>query len=111
MTTSRSKAKGSAAERDVARIVGGRRVGMDGGPVDVVVGEYLALQVKSLRVMPSMNEVRKYLDAIPVSSRLRGAVVQDRPGTGHKIRSTITFDLEEWAEWHAMTLSVGELVS
>jgi len=108
MTTSHAKAVGSEAERTVARIVGGSRVGMDGGPIDVIVGDYLALQVKSLRTMPSMTEVRKYLDAIPQTHRLRGAVVQDRPGKGVRSRRTITFDLDEWAEWHAMSIAVAE---
>ncbi len=88
--------------------MGGQRVGMDGGPVDVIVGDYLALQVKSVRRMPSMTDVRKYLDAIPPTHRLRGAVVQDRPGSGQRARRTITFDLDEWADWHAMTLQVAE---
>lgn len=109
MTTSRQKAIGSEAERRIAALIGGRRVGMDGGPVDVIVGDYLAVQVKSLRTLPSMNAVVAMLDAIPRRvyegmemdpPPLRAVVVQDRPGAGKRAHRTITFDLDEWAEWH-----------
>ncbi len=53
MTTSRSKAIGSAAERVVAAALDGRRVGMDGGPVDVIVDGYLDVQVKAVKALGS----------------------------------------------------------
>ena len=99
MTTSKSKAIGSAAERKVAAMLGGVRVGMDGGPVDVIVGDYLSVQVKALRTLPSLREVRSYLDAMP-PGRLRAAVVIERAGSGRRGCRTITFDLDEWQEWH-----------
>lgn len=103
MTTSRQKAIGSEAERRIAALLGGTRVGMDGGPVDVIVGDYLAVQVKSLRTLPSLAAVVSMLHAIPCTQEfppLRAVVVQTRPGPGKRAVRTITFDLDEWAEWH-----------
>jgi hypothetical protein len=103
MTTSRSKAIGSEAERRIAAILGGTRVGMDGGPVDVIVGDYLAVQVKSLRTAPSLTAVIGMLEAIPqpiAEPPLRAVVVQTRPGAGRRSVRTITFLLDEWASWH-----------
>jgi hypothetical protein len=101
VTTSRSKAAGSAAERLVAHVLDGERVGQLGGPVDVIVEGYLDLQVKTLRSLPSFAAILKMLDAIPPSERLRGAVVVSRPGTGKRAVRTITFDLDDFATWHA----------
>ena len=100
MTTSRSKAIGSAAERVVAAALDGRRVGMDGGPVDVIVDGYLEVQVKAVRSLPSLAAVIGYLEAIPKGDQLRACVVVTRPGAGHKAVRTITFDLDEFADWH-----------
>lgn len=101
MTTSRQKAIGSAAERAVAAALDGRRVGMDGGPVDVIVDGYLDVQVKACKALPSLAAILGYLEAIPQGDRLRSVVVVTRPGAGHRAVRTITFDLDEFAEWHA----------
>lgn len=100
MTTSRQKAIGSAAERAVAYALDGRRVGMDGGPVDVIVEGYLDVQVKAVRSLPSLAAVVGYINAIPGRERLRACVVVSRPGQGRKAVRTITFDLDEFAQWH-----------
>ena len=100
MTTSRQKAIGSAAERAVAYALDGQRVGMDGGPVDVIVEGYMDVQVKSVKALPSLAAVIGYLAAIPTRDRLRACVVVGRPGKGHKAVRTITFDLDEFAQWH-----------
>jgi hypothetical protein len=101
VTTSRSKAIGSAAERAVAAALDGTRVGMDGGPVDVIVEGYLDVQVKAVRSLPSLAAVIGYLEAIPRRDRLRACVVVTRPGSGKRAVRTITFDLDEFASWHA----------
>lgn len=101
MTTSRQKAAGSAAERVVAAALGGERVGMDGGKVDVYVEGYLDVQVKAVKTLPSLAAIIAMIEAIPVSDRLRAAVVVTRPGVGHRAIRTITFDLDEWVGWHA----------
>lgn len=100
MTSSPNKARGSAAEREVARLVGGRRVGMDGGPVDVVMDDYAHLQVKKLLTMPSLRAVGDMLYLMPRAGFLRGVVIIGRAGQGIRGRRTITFDLDEWSEWH-----------
>jgi len=101
MTTSRQKAVGSACERMVANLLGGVRVGQDGGPVDVLLGQYAALQVKNLATLPSLNAVRAMLEAMPEDGRMRGVVVVERAGRGRRGLRTITFDLDDWAAWHA----------
>lgn len=100
MTTSRQKAVGSACERMVADLLGGVRVGMDGGPVDVLVGAYAQLQVKNLATLPSLHAVRRMLEAMPAGERMRGVVVVERAGQGRRGSRTITFDLDDWAAWH-----------
>ena len=100
MTTSRQKAIGSAAERSVAYALDGRRVGMDGGPVDVIVDGYMDVQVKAVKTLPSLAAVLGYLAAIPKGERLRSVAVVTRPGPGKKAIRTITFDLDEFAAWH-----------
>lgn len=100
MTTSKSKAAGSAAERVVAHALNGRRVGMDGGPVDVIVDGYLDVQCKAVKSLPSLAAVIGYLQAMPRTERLRSVVVITRPGSGVKAVRTITFDLDEFALFH-----------
>jgi hypothetical protein len=100
VTTSRSKAVGSAAERKVAAMLGGVRVGMDGGPVDVVLPGYASLQIKNVRTLPSLREVRGYIEAMPDDDRLHAAVVIERAGSGHRGLRVIVFDLDEWQQWH-----------
>jgi len=99
MTTSRQKAVGSAAERRVAALLGGVRVGMDGGPVDVVVPGYANVQVKNVKSIPSLRECVGYLEAMP-TDLLRATVVVERAGQGRRGLRTITFDLDEWIAWH-----------
>lgn len=108
MTTSRQKAIGSAAERAVAAALDGRRVGMDGGPVDVIVDGYLDVQVKTVRSLPSLAAVTGYIEAIPKGERLRACVVVSRPGSGKRAVRTITFDLDEFREWHGAPQQVDD---
>ena len=100
MTTSRQKAIGSAAERVVAAKLGGSRKGWDYGPVDVEAGN-LQLQVKVLTIQPSLNAIRAMIDRIPYDeTMLRGAVIGTRPGAGGRVRWSIVFDLDEYAQWY-----------
>lgn len=92
VTSSRSKATGSAAERAVAQALDGIRVGMDGGPVDVVLPDCADLQVKAVKSPPSLAAVVGYIETIPRrDDRLRACVVVSRPGPGRKALRTITF--------------------
>lgn len=100
MTTSRQKAIGSAAERDIATKVGGRRVGMDYGPIDVV-SAVLDLQVKATTIPLSLNQAHACIDRIPLrGDRLRGLVQVSRPGAGRRARRTIVFDFDEFCQWY-----------
>jgi hypothetical protein len=99
VTTSRQKAAGSAGEREVARLLGGRRVGMDGGPTDVVVDGYAHLQVKTVAALPSLKAIRGMIEAMP-ADLLRGAVVIERAGRGRRGVRVVVFDLDEYARWH-----------
>ena len=99
MTTSKQKAVGSAAERQVAQLVGGVRVGMDGGPVDVIVAGYMNVQVKNVKTLPSLAGVARMIDLMP-DDVLRAVVVIERAGKGRRGVRTITFDLDAWVEWH-----------
>lgn len=99
MTTSKNKAVGSAAEREVAKLLGGVRVGMDGGPVDVVIPEYASIQVKKLLTQPSLQAIGNMLAIMP-KGLLRGVVIITRKGQGIRGQRNIVFDLDEWAAWH-----------
>lgn len=98
MTSSKQKVVGSAAEREVAELLGGHRVG-GYGPVDVIVTGYSAIQVKKHKGQPSLNTIRAGLEAMS-TSLLRGYVVIERAGQGKRGSRTITFDLDEYAAWH-----------
>lgn len=99
MTTSRQKAAGSAQERAVAKLLGGIRVGMDGGPVDVVLPDYANVQVKNLKSLPSLNDVAGMLRAMP-DDLLRAVVVVERAGSGRRGKRLVIFELDEYAQWH-----------
>jgi hypothetical protein len=101
VTTSRQKAIGSRGERRVAGALAGRRVGQDGGPVDVVVDGYLHVQVKTVARLPSLNVCRKHIDAIPKGDHIRASVIVQRLGQGFPSRGYVVMDLDEFSEWHA----------
>lgn len=63
MTTSLNKARGSAAEREIAKVLDGIRVGHDGGPTDVVAAG-LRVQVKKVIAQPSAPAIGRMLDRI-----------------------------------------------
>ena len=100
MTTSRQKAQGSKAERMVAKALGGVRIGQQLGPVDVTVKDYADIQVKNVEALPSLRSIGAMLDNIPVRGLLRGVVVIERAGQGRRGSRTITFDFDEYCEFH-----------
>ena len=99
MTTSWQKAIGSAAERAVAKQVGGIRVGHDGGPVDVIMPGYAQLQVKNLKTIPPHAAIEQMARLMPEGT-LRAVVIIARAGRGKRGLRTITFLLDEWVTWH-----------
>jgi hypothetical protein len=99
MTTSRQKAIGSAAERDVAYRLGGERT-LGYGPIDVHTPAF-NVQVKCTTSMFSLNFARKCIELIPYrDDRLRGFVQVSRSGRGVPAKRTIVFDLDEFSEWY-----------
>lgn len=95
--------RGRGDELRVAEIVGGRKVGPLGLPWDVELADYLRLQAKQLDRWPSLNEVVKWLDAIPAGPELRGVTLANTPGPGRRTRRLVVFDLTEFATWHGRT--------
>lgn len=98
-----NRKRGTSDELRVAEILGGRKVGPLGLPWDVEVAGYLRAQAKKLDRWPSLNEVVKWLDAIPQGAELRAVTLADTPGQGKRTRRLIVLDLEEYARWHGQT--------
>ncbi len=91
--------RGNAFERDVARQLGGRRVGQFGDKVDVDVPGYLRVQCKVGASYP--KRIDAWLRAIPVEAGLlRAVVLGGAPGSAGKRRTLIVLDLAEYAAWH-----------
>jgi len=95
-----NRKRGNGAELDVARAIGGRKVGPLGHPWDVEVPGYARLQVKKLARWPSVAAVLAWLDAIPVADPLRGVVVVQAAGQGKRGRRVVLFDFDEYVRWH-----------
>lgn len=98
-----SRKRGVSDELEVARLLGGRKVGPLGLPWDVVIDGYARIQCKKLSRWPSLNEVVAWLDAIPAGPELRAVTLADAPGGGTRTRRLIVMDLEEYARWHGRT--------
>lgn len=95
-----SRNRGNAFEREVAAILGGRRVGQFGDKVDVEVAGWLRVQCKNGAAYPALLD--RWLRAIPVQADLlRAVVVGDAPGAGTRRRSLIVLDLGEFASFYA----------
>jgi hypothetical protein len=95
-----NRKRGNSAELDVARAIGGRKVGPLGGPVDVIREGWLKLQVKKLSVWPSLNTVVSWMDAIPPSREMRGVALIEAAGMGRRGRRLLVLDLDEFSEHH-----------
>jgi hypothetical protein len=94
-----ARRRGNTYELEVARILGGKRVGMYGDKVDVLVPGWLAVQCKNGGAYP--ERLDGWLRAIPHDGRLlRALVIGDAPGPGRKRRSLIVLDLAEFAAWY-----------
>lgn len=95
-----ARLRGNAFEREVARKLGGKRVGQYGEKVDVEVPGWIRVQCKNGLSYPARLDA--WLRAIPVTEGLLRAVVTgDAPGAGNRRRTLITFDLDEFARWYA----------
>ena len=94
-----NRKRGNAAELTVARAVGGRKVGPMGWPWDVEMPGYARLQVRKLASPPSVNDIRKALDAIAAtpSDAMPGYVWIEPGRNGDQL---IVFRLRDWQERH-----------
>lgn len=89
-----NRKRGNSIELAVGKMIGGKRVGMFGGKVDVE-NDHLQLQIKSGGTFP--ERIWDLIQSIEYrADRLRGAVHVSTEGSGTKRRYMITFDLEEY---------------
>ena len=96
-----NRKRGNAAELDVARGVGGRKVGPLGHPWDVEMPGYCRLQVKKLATPPSLRFICDEL------ARIARAPGEEMPGfvwvePGRDGERLIVFRLRDFAERHGM---------
>ena len=98
-----NRSRGNRDELAVARLLGGSKVGELGLPWDVEIPGYLRAQAKKLADWPSVNEIVRWLDAIPAGPELRAVTLADTPGPGGRTRRLIVMDLAEYARWHGRT--------
>ena len=103
VTARQNKTRAKGDERDVARILGGRRHAADTGGLEDCEHDWLCIQVKGgLRVV---NDVfREGLNAAQCATagkaKLPCVVLVDRAGT--RVKRYIAFDLEEFAAWYGL---------
>lgn len=95
-----NRKRGTTDELAVAVLLGGHKMGPLGLSWDVELPGYARIQCKKLGRWPSLNDVVKWLDAIPAGNELRAVTLADTPGNGRKVRRLIVLDLEEYARWH-----------
>jgi len=96
----RSRNRGNAYERDVARRLGVSRVGQYGTKADVGDrDEWIVAQTKMGKAYP--ERLDGWLRSIPFrADQLRALVIGDAPGAGTKRRELIVLDLAEFLDWY-----------
>jgi hypothetical protein len=102
-----NRARGNAIERDVAKQLGLKRVGMYGGPEDVgTAADPFIVQVKSGNSCP--ERLYRWLKALPSNaSQTALVVVTDAPGPGHRRRALVVLTLEDWVALHGPLTSAS----
>lgn len=93
-----ARLRGNSFEREVARKLGGQRVGQYGTKVDVHVPGWLRVQTKNGGAYPERLDA--WLRQLPAGPELRALVLGDAPGSGGRRRTLIVFDLDEFAQYH-----------
>lgn len=96
-----NRKRGNAAELDVARGVGGRKVGPLGHPWDVEMPGYARLQVKKLATPPSLRFICDEL------ARIARAPGEEMPGfvwiePGRDGERLVVFRLRDFTERHGL---------
>ncbi len=95
-----NRKRGNASELDVARAVGGRKMGPLGLPWDVEMTGYARLQVKKLATAPSLRFVAGELARIGSGGPLMSGFVWIEPGrNGERL---IVFRLADFAARHGV---------
>lgn len=93
-----ARRRGNDYERDVAAALGGVKVGMYGGPVDVQT-PLLNVQVKVRGAFPSW--MTDELAKLPrTGGRVPTLVVADTPGSGRRRRALVVMSLDDFRELH-----------
>ncbi len=96
-TGKNNRKRGNAAELDVARLLGGNKMGPLGLPWDVEMPGYARLQVRKLANPPSLRKIIEALGAIGASDAMPGYVWVE-PGRGGE--RLIVLRLADFAERH-----------
>ena len=92
-----ARARGNAFEREVARLLNGKRVGQFGGKQDVAA-DWIAVQCKVGKSYPERLDT--WLRQVPVKAdQLAALVMGDSPGAGTKRRTLIILDLDDFVAW------------
>lgn len=92
-----NRTRGGKAELEVAKLLGGQKVGPLGLPEDVRLEGYARLQVKKLARLPSLASVAGWMNDMPAGGTMRGVVVIEAGRNGRRL---IVFDLDEFAAEH-----------
>lgn len=103
-----NKARGKADERDVARILGGKRHPADTGGLEDVAHDWLTVQVKGGATVTTgpLRDGLAGAQAVAPPTKLPCVVLVDRRGT--RLKRYIVFDLEQFAAWNGIA---GEVVA
>lgn len=97
-----NKARGKQDERDVARILGGKRHPADSGGAEDVAHGWLTIQVKggaTVTTAPLRDGLAAAQSCNP-PGKLACVVLIDRRGT--RLKRYIAFELEEFAGWNGI---------
>ena len=92
-----SRNRGNRRELEIAKQLGGEKVGMYGGPEDVRT-PLLNIQSKVRKAFPYWMTTE--LDKLPRGGRLPALVVTDSPGAGVERRSIVVMELDDFEDLH-----------
>jgi hypothetical protein len=95
-----NRSRGNAIEREIARKLGLKRVGMYGGPDDIgSASQPFIGQVKSGKSFP--ERLYRWLKALPSNANQTPILVMtDAPGPGIRRRALVIVTLEDWIALH-----------
>jgi hypothetical protein len=95
-----ARARGNRRELELAKALGGVKVGHHGGPEDVRAG-LLNVQSKVRAGSAFPSWMARELDKLPrTGGRLPALIVTDVPGRGIRRRALVVMDLDDFRELH-----------